>query len=365
MTCVWEPDPGCLGSGWSDLDDAEKQRSLLLATSSLQALTLNRVGTCPITVRPCSAPRPCGCVWEPYLLLGRYLNPCGCKTARWCAPLSEVDLDGPVGYIDSLKINGVEMDLDSGDWRLDNGHLLVWQGIGPSPIPAVQDLDKPDTEFGTWSITYSQSYPVLTDGRMAVAYLAAEFAQACKPKGKCSLPRGVTSVVRNGVSFTVQAGLFPNGLTGIDIVDQFILKWAPAGAPTQTAKVFDIRKVQARRTNSLPRRVTETQITATTPLLVRKGTTFAHGWRMIYNGAPIDGTWSAQGQVRAAVGSPTVLLDLHPSVSPDGAVIVALTPAESSALNWTEGVYGIEVSKGGVTLRVAQGPIETSAEVVV
>lgn len=254
MTCTWTPDPGCLGDTWTALDEAQRERSLLLATSSLQMLTLYRVGTCPITVRPCSAPRPCAHLWEPYLLGDRFLNPCGCKTARYCEPLSEVDLDGPVGYIDSLKIDGAEVDLDSGNWRLDDGHLLVWQGTGPSPIPAVQNLDLPDTAVGTWSITYSQSYPVLADAKIAVAYLAVEFAKACAPKGKCSLPRGVTNVVRNGVSFTVQAGLFPNGLTNIDIVDQFILKWAPAGAPLKSAEVFDIRKAKTRRTNTLPRR---------------------------------------------------------------------------------------------------------------
>jgi hypothetical protein len=157
--------------------------------------------------------------------------------------LSEINLPGPVGYIERLLIDGVEQDLDSGDWRLDNGHFLVWQGTDASPIPSTQDLSKPDTEVGTWSITYSKSYPVAEDGRLAVAMLAAEFAKACIPKAKCSLPRGVTSVVRNGVSFSIEAGLFPNGLTGIDIVDQFILKWAPAGSPTRPAFVFDPRSV--------------------------------------------------------------------------------------------------------------------------
>jgi hypothetical protein len=179
-----------------------------------------------------------------------------CVDGSTCKPLSEVDIPGPVGYIDSLLIDGVAQDLESGDWRLDDGHLLVWQGDGPSPIPETQDLDKPDSAPGTWSITYSRSYPVLADGRLAVAYLALEFAKACQPKAKCSLPRGVTNVVRNGVSFTVSAGLFPNGLTGIDIVDQFILKWAPAGSPTQSAVVFDPRSnSRPRRTSAIPTRV--------------------------------------------------------------------------------------------------------------
>lgn len=260
MTCVWEPDPACLTDAWAALGPEDQERALRLATSSLQMLTYYRVGTCPITIRPCPTARPCSCAWNPHVGTdGLWRNDCPCGWDRGaCGPLSEVDLPGPVGYIDALMVDGVLLDLDSGDWRLDDGHLLVWQGDGPSPIPSTQDLNKPDTEPGTWSITYSRSYPVAADGRLAVAYLAMEFAKACQPKAKCALPRGVTSVVRNGVSFTVEAGLFPNGLTGIDIVDQFILKWAPAGAPTQNAQVFTPGRQglssRPRRTSAVPLR---------------------------------------------------------------------------------------------------------------
>lgn len=253
MTCSWEPDTACLTDAWNALDPEVQDRALMLATSSLQALTYNRVGTCPITIRPCVERPNCRHGWSPFLWDGRWYNGCN-KCGTSCTPMSEVDIPGPVGYIDSLLIDGQEQDLASGDWRLDNGHLLVWQGAGTSPLPSYQDLNLPDTEPGTWSITYSRSYPVGPDARIAVAYLAMEFAKACVPKQKCSLPRGVTSVVRSGVSFTVEAGLFPNGLTGIDITDQFILKWAPAGSPTRTASVFDPRMRPPRRTTGVPLR---------------------------------------------------------------------------------------------------------------
>lgn len=250
MTCVWEADPACLGTAWEALLPEEQQRALMLATSSLQMLTYYRVGTCPVTIRPCPVKPPCGCEWTPHLTDGQWSNDCLCKST--CKPLSEVDIPGPVGYIESVMIDGVVIDVTSGDFRLDDGHLLVWQGDGASPFPETQDLNKPDSEVGTWSITYSRSYPVLADGRIAVAYLAMEFAKACIPKAKCSLPRGVTSVVRNGVSFSVEAGLFPNGLTGIDIVDQYILKWAPAGSPIKSAVVFNPKRQAPRRTSSVP-----------------------------------------------------------------------------------------------------------------
>lgn len=253
MTCVWDPDPSCLGDEWEGLSDAVKERSLMLASSSLQMLTNYRVGLCPITIRPVQDKPRCGCGFNPHLGVdGLWRN--NCHHRHTYGPLSEYAIPGPVGFIDTLMINGEVVDMDDADWRLDNGYLLVWQGEGPSPIPAYQDLNKADTQPGTWSITYSKSYPVLADGRLAVALLAAEFAKACQPKKKCSLPRGVTSVVRNGVSFTIEAGLFPGGLTNIDIVDQYILKWVPAGAPNRSAVVFDPRKAQARITTGIPRR---------------------------------------------------------------------------------------------------------------
>jgi hypothetical protein len=253
MTCVWEPDPACLTDEWEALEPEMQERSLMLATSSLISLTLNRVGTCPITIRPCPDTRPCGCGWNPHIRAdGYWVNDCPCRSV--CKPLSEIDIPGPVGYIDSFLIDGVAQDLYDGNWRLDEGHLLVWQGDGPSPIPSTQDLNKSDSQPGTWSITYSNSHPVSAQGRIAVAYLAMEFAKACKGKGKCSLPRGVTSVVRNGVSFSIEAGLFPNGLTGIEMVDAYILLWAPAGAPLRNAVVFDPAKNRPRRTSAVPSR---------------------------------------------------------------------------------------------------------------
>lgn len=252
MTCTWEPDfPESMVEAWNALTLDVRERALMLATSSLQTLTYNRVGTCPITIRPCPPGSPCGCGgWTPVLAAdGQWYNCATCQ--RRCAPLSEVDLPGPVGYVDSLRVDGVEVDLAG--FRLDEGHLLVWQGLGPSPIPTRQDLNRPDTgpnAVGTWSVTYSRSHAVAADGRLAVAYLAMEFAKAMTPKGKCSLPRGVTSVTRNGVSFSVEAGLWPGGLVGIDIVDQFILKWAPAGSPLRNATVFTPRQINRNRTTS-------------------------------------------------------------------------------------------------------------------
>lgn len=260
MTCTWDLDPTLLNDKWREMSEDQRERAALLATSTLQSLTLYRVGTCPITIRPCPDRPVCGCTADLYRgsfhphvsAQGRWYN--NCHHRPLCKPLSEVDIPGPVGYIDSLRIDGEEVDLYDGSWRLDDGHLLVWQGDGPSPIPSYQDLNKGDDQPGTWSITYSQSYPVLADARMAVTLLALEYAAAMRPKGKCSLPRGVTNVVRNGVTFTVDAGLFLNGLTGIEVVDAFVSKWVPVGSPGASAIVMDPRRRRARIVSAVPQR---------------------------------------------------------------------------------------------------------------
>lgn len=260
MDFIWPHDEDILASNpdWTQVGEEDRQRALLLATSSLIDLTNNRVGTPPVTVRPCPEPLPCPSVhkprgahdWEPHYMVrdGAWLNACGCGIARWCHPLSEIDLDGPVGYVVSLKIDGTVVPMDT-NWRLDDGHLLVWQGSGVSPVPNTQDLNKPDTEIGTWSVTYSRSYPVTKDGKIALSLFAIEFAKAItKSTKKCQLPRGVQSVARNGVNFTIgDKSLFQGGLTGIDAVDQFILKWAPAGSPRNPAYVFDPRSIHNKR----------------------------------------------------------------------------------------------------------------------
>lgn len=269
MTCVWEPDPACLTDEWDALDEPTKNRSLMLATSSLIDLTYGRVGTCPIVVRPCNTEPRCGCGWAPRIHNGQWVN--GCSHQSTCAPLSEVILPGPVGEVFAIIVDGeviaaqegwghddFDLDVDADvhdamkDFRVDNGNSLVWQGDGPSPFPETQDLNKPLTAAGTWGVVYRQSAPVGPDASLAVAYLAMEFAKACKKsKVKCSLPKGVTSVVRAGVSFTVDAGLFLGGLTNNEIVDAFILKWAPAGSPRQGALVFTPRMAARSRRTTL------------------------------------------------------------------------------------------------------------------
>jgi hypothetical protein len=83
-----------------------------------------------------------------------------------------------------------------------------------------------DTQPGTFSVTYLNSYVPDQVAAYACAVLAMEFAQACSG-GSCRLPPGVVSVARQGLVFQVPTGAFPAGLTGIREVDTWIALWNP------------------------------------------------------------------------------------------------------------------------------------------
>jgi hypothetical protein len=232
--CPWPVDAACLGDEWADLTPDQQDRALALASNTLRRLTGYRVGTCPITIRPCTQ----GGCWGYYYwsangafnpsinALGQWTNSCPCADGG-CATSCEVSLPPPVGGIQEVKVDGVV--INPADYQVQSGRYLVYVGDAECPWPQTQNLALPDTEAGTFSITYLNSYPVDNTGAVAAAFLALEFAKACKPKGKCALPRGVTAVVRNGISFDIEAGLFPNNSTGIDVVDAFIQSWNPDG----------------------------------------------------------------------------------------------------------------------------------------
>jgi hypothetical protein len=240
LTCVpdwdaWEvpPDPDADPPvvGVPLYTEADKARAVALAGQTLRMLTGFRVGGCPITVRPCRA----GCSeatwrtypvggagstpWFPVSLGGRWLNiGCGCGGGRCsCSGVREIRLHGPASGIVSVKIDGATVDPTS--YRLDPGGFLVrTDGEG---WPLCQNLSAPDTEDGTWSVTYTPGAPVDGLGAYAGGLLAGQYVKACKD-GTCDLPDTVTQIVRQGVSMTLGVGAFPEGKTGIRAVDAWI-----------------------------------------------------------------------------------------------------------------------------------------------
>jgi hypothetical protein len=222
----WPVDTGCCNA-FDDYDIEVQDRAIALATSTMRALTGFQVGGCPRTVRPCTT--NCDSQWgnSPYYgnfyplnWAGVWTN-CGCQGG--CIH-NGLELPKPVGSVDRVTIDGVDLDPD--EYRTINGNILI--RTDGEAWPTTQDLTKPDTEDGTWSVTYLNAYPVDANGAYAAGLLACEYAKACSGSS-CSLPSGVREIARAGVTMTIAPGAFPNGLTGIRAVDAYLRVWNPNG----------------------------------------------------------------------------------------------------------------------------------------
>lgn len=236
--CPWPIDPACAGAEWAALDPDVQERAVAFASATLQRLTGNRVTNCTITVRPCkprtgwntghALPFYTGYPFLPTITAtGAWINVgcCGVSDCH-CETTCSVALPRPASRVDEVRVDGVA--LAPSDYFL-SGNLLVWAGEGACPFPATQDLGKPDTEVGTFSVTYLNGYAPDGLAACAAGTLAAEYAKVFTGQGKCRLPAGVTTVVRQGVTMEIASGAFPDGLTGIRNVDAFIAMWNPRG----------------------------------------------------------------------------------------------------------------------------------------
>jgi hypothetical protein len=236
--CLWPTDPACFDDEWQAMDEAIRNRALAYASSTLERLTGRQVGHCPVTVRPILQTASCfipfeGTAWlHPGVnVFGNWVNNCGYVSGYPGGP-SAVQLPFPIGRVDQVKINGGVV-APADYWVQSNQFLRLASSITP---PTMQDLSKPDTEPGTFSVTYLNAWPVDALGANAAALLAVEFAKACAGE-ECDLPSGVTQIVRQGISMTIDTGSFTDGKTGIQAVDSFIALWNPKGL-TRGASVW-------------------------------------------------------------------------------------------------------------------------------
>jgi hypothetical protein len=233
-----EADPPVVEHEEAVYSDRQKAYAVSLAGQTMRMLTAYRVGGCPITVRPCRR----SCVWPawqtypvrgyngsspwvPVNLGGTWINiGCGHDGGCGCSGVSEVSLHGPASAVTEVKVDGVA--LDAAAYRLDTGGRLV--RVDGEEWPICQNLDAPDSEVGTWSVTYRQGVTVDGIGALAAGALAGQYVKACIG-AECDLPSTVTQVVRNGVTVTLAPGSFPNGKTGIKTVDAYLERWNPTG----------------------------------------------------------------------------------------------------------------------------------------
>ena len=242
---------------------AQIERAEAFAWSTLASLTAYRIGTCPITVRPCSArctPRGSfltapagrgggfplariGGSFSPTLSGGRWYNACPCPTsdACSCSALSEIILPGPVGRIVSVVQDGITVDRSA--YRVDNGNRLV-RTDGTS-WPACQDMSTNDGE-GTLLVTYYRGAAPNLMTMAAAGALAVEFYKGCNGE-ECRLPGNVISVNRGGESYDLEPMSFKEGETGIPEVDAVIRIYNPHGLKAEPFVVSpDLYSTRAR-----------------------------------------------------------------------------------------------------------------------
>lgn len=226
--CDWPMDESCLPA-LPDEDDPGYGRAVLqrlaaeeLAIAVLYALSGRQYGVCTVAVRPC-VQRP---VLSPSQLTSYVLSwegdrwmswPCGCGSVCHHSGPRAVHLPGPVSEIVHVEINGVIA--DPATYTLEDG--VLYRRGGPWPP---QDLGRPLGEANTWQVAYRRGVPVPPSVSRLTGVLAAEFLMACGGDAKCRLPRNITTVSRQGLTFQVYdpQAIYAAGKTNLPEVDLWL-----------------------------------------------------------------------------------------------------------------------------------------------
>lgn len=229
--------------------EQQKIRARALARTTLNALTAGIVANCPVTVRPCSRGAVAAASAWHWGDLGWYtpgydtgwVSSCGCGSVCPCESVLALDLNGPVAEVTQVRVGAAI--LPEGDYRLEGGRYLF--RTDGTAWPARQDMDSPVGTVDTFAVTYRVGYPLGLAGELALGSLYVEWLKAVCGK-KCSLPPGVTQITRQGVSMTINRGLFYDGLTGLRDVDTYIQSVNPhalRSVPTISSPDFHQHRV--------------------------------------------------------------------------------------------------------------------------
>lgn len=156
---------------------------------------------------------------------------------------SEIDLGHEARSVESIKIDGVEIDPTT--WRLDPLGKLVRQpnasGI-PLTWPCCQRVDLPSGQPGTFEIRYVYGVDPPASVVMAVNVLAGQLWLATNGSGQCKLPTHVQTMTRQGVTATFVTDvtvILDRGFTGISTIDLVIQAFNPNHV-TRRARVISI-----------------------------------------------------------------------------------------------------------------------------
>lgn len=213
----------------------------LYAGQTMRMLTLYRVGNQPVTVMPCGAHpgrvrgHVYGAPFHPVLTESGAIGNCWCGSECYCSAAEAVSLDGPVGRVDEVRVDGEV--LPPSAYRVDNGSQLVRTDGGRWPVCSREGF----------TVTYLNAYPVDAVGAHAGGLIAWEYLQAITGGKKCRLPANVTAITRQGTTMEIQTGMFPGGTTGINEVDAYLMVWNPHGMRV-APQVYSIDSPRSRQT---------------------------------------------------------------------------------------------------------------------
>ena len=235
----------CQDLGDTVLADAAIIASDLLYKLSGEQFTGASCGR--VTIRPVARPTDQDRGWMSRAGMGAYYSSWGSCNAfgssmggvlshYGCTKPPEVELGAyPVTAITSVKIDGVT--IPSTEYFIQDYRVLVRLRSSVTAVPTerwgwptCQTLDLPDTEPGTFSISFTYGTAPPAAGVNAARILGAEIALARSDKPN-RLPTRITSLSRQGVTAAAidSMDFLKFGKTGLYEVDLFISTYNPNG----------------------------------------------------------------------------------------------------------------------------------------
>lgn len=177
---------GCPGCG-EGLDEDALEAGLLDASDWLNARSGFRYpGVSEATVaRPCSGDPGLGIPWvppgdHPHYLLSLAPTVCGCCASTCCGPVGVTLGRSPIVEVSEVRIDGDV--LPTSKWELVGDVLTRTDGVA---WPHCQNLALPDTEVGTWSVTFTWGAAPPDLGARAAVDLGCIVAKAACGDASC------------------------------------------------------------------------------------------------------------------------------------------------------------------------------------
>jgi hypothetical protein len=306
----------------------------------------------------------------------RYECPCRCNRRRWysrspqspifpvwhngeiynvslcdmCDQTHRLRLRGrPVRSIESVSVQGDV--LDPGAYEIhDSAYLAATSSKSP------------------WSlcnqVTVTYTYGVLPPeaGRRAARLLAEELLKATIAPDECTLPDRVTSISRQGVSFTIldPQSFLDEGRLGIYEVDSFLRAVNP-GKAVRPARVFSPDQARGVRVRAGTAALRVSDLNA---LVITPGEPFTRLFTVEDFDASLgDLAWHPSGQISMWKGAAQFPLGpylAHQSSDPPGSIRLSLPDTATRVGSLQDGVfdvYAVDDTDEGTVIHILTGQV--------